>query len=255
MAFRFDPYNPFLGKVFVIPAADPTQSPPRAVTPEEEEYAGFYGSASYAAGRGSPGPAAIELPASTLHRALDGCVTYVQDPQWFEMPVAPMPKSDMARLFLGQLPYFVTPMQVAWMVLELARLPVFETECIKRWGANHSQPALAQQPKGCVHTYCLPQHRDAIIAALHRRVLVDDGGVWFAEDAAQKEALEAYCAQMKQDKSLRFRDRPYQPLVVQDAVSTFVPSERAVARGAGAASAGRMTPPPPPYGAAFVPME
>lgn len=154
----------------------------------------------------------------TLHSALTDRVTFVPYPA-YSVPVAVtnMPKEQLARVFIGQLPYGVTDMQINWMVHIFGEgRPIFNVERIIKWNNNH-------QPKGCVHAYCYQEDADAVIALLNRKILFDDAGVWYANGAAEQEVLEDYCADMKHDPKKRFRDRPYQPVVVQRAQSTFVP--------------------------------
>ena len=153
----------------------------------------------------------------TLHLNLVGHVTFVPYPHCtIPLPQPQCHKHDLVRLFMGQLPYSNTDEQLQWLSDTFANgAPLFHTERIIKWKE--------QQPKGCVHTYCYPEHATEIMGALHKMVLVDDSGVWYASSVAEHVHLEAYCALMKKDKSLRFRDRPYQSVVVQTAHSTFVP--------------------------------
>ena len=156
---------------------------------------------------------------NTLHKRLAGSVNFEPFPAFAAAhanPMLPFAKKDCCRLFIGQIPYGSPAPQVEWMVFAATGRRVYFTETIQRWTGTRS-------PKGCAHTYCLPADRDAIIKMLHRRVLVDDTGVWIAADEQQSYSLEEYCDQMKKDKSLRFRDRPYQPMVVEEATSDFVP--------------------------------
>jgi hypothetical protein len=156
---------------------------------------------------------------NTLHKALINQVNFEAFPEFAPgraQPMLPFTKKDCCRLFIGQIPYGSPAQQVEWMVFSATGRRVYFTETIQRWTGTRA-------PKGCAHTYCLPSDRDAIIDYLHRRVLVDDTGVWIAADHQQYVALEEYCEKMKNDKSLRFRDRPYQPMVVEQATSDFVP--------------------------------
>lgn len=154
-----------------------------------------------------------------MHVALAGAVNFERFPAFTAncaTPMLPFGKSDCCRLFVGQLPYGTPAQQVEWMVFVATGRRVYFTETIQRWTGSRS-------PKGCAHTYCLPHDKDAIVAYLHRRVLVDDSGVWIAADEQQATCLNDYCTKMKNDKKLRFRDRPYQPVVVEEATSDFVP--------------------------------
>lgn len=152
-----------------------------------------------------------------LHKPLAGRVNYEPFPTVARAtPQLPFTKTDCARLFIGQIPYNAPPHQVEWMVHAATGLRVYFTEKIQRWTGSRT-------PKGCAHTYCLPGDVAAIKQMLHKRVLVDDTGIWIAADDQQEAVLSEYCKAMKEDKKLRFRDRPYQPVVVEDSESTFVP--------------------------------
>jgi len=172
----------------------------------------------------SPGPTStgdVCLP-GTLHLDLQGIVNFVPYPTKADVVpvlVPNMHKADMTRLFVGQLPYGTTMEQLQWTVYETCHCAVFFTETIHNWtGDKHS--------KGCVHTYCDPAQADYILEKLHRRVLIDDTGVWIAETDEEYVALATYCKKMKDDKTKRFHQRPCQPVVSQRATSTFVPQVR-----------------------------
>jgi hypothetical protein len=101
-----------------------------------------------------------------------------------------------------------------------------------------------------MHSYCDPSHVETILAKLHRHVLVDDTGIWVAETCEEHQALEEYCTSMKNDKTRRFHQRPCQPVVVQRAISTFVPKPRHTVTPPRYFEAVRglsVSPPPPPY--------
>lgn len=198
-------------------------------------------------GSRSESPAArIESAAfeATLHRSLIGVVNFEPFPQFSRAnPLVRFDKHRCSRLFVGQIPYATPAAQLEWMVFAATGRRVYFTETIQRWTGSRA-------PKGCAHTYCMPEDAEHIVQQLHRRMLVDDSGVWIAADEQQFAALGDYCAAMKADEKLRFRDRPYQPVVVELATSNFVPR--------------RPTPPPvqeanagalPPHYTAFVQAE
>jgi len=88
---------------------------------------------------------------------------------------------------------------------------------------------------------------------MHKRMLVDDTGVWHAQTSEEFEVLSDYIHAMKADRTLRAPNRPYDSVVVQLAVSTFVPykpmpvSELPVERDRAAAHKPRQATPPPAY--------
>jgi len=167
----------------------------------------------------SPAVGTDYFPDNTLHRDLIGLVNFEPFPQFesrHATPALPFTKENCERLFVGQIPYGTPARQVEWMVFIATGRHVYFTETIQRWTGSRT-------PKGCAHTYCRPEDCEFILSVLHRRVLVDDTGIWIAADDEQHAALEEYCAHMKSDKTLRFRERPYQPMVAQKATSDFVP--------------------------------
>lgn len=179
---------------------------------------------------------------ATLHRPLMGHVNFEPFPQVSRAsPLVRFDKASCRRLFVGQIPYATPAAQVEWMVFAATGRRVYFTETIQRWTGSRA-------PKGCAHTYCLAADADHIVATLHRRMLVDDSGVWIAADAQQVAALGDYCAAMKADHKLRFRDRPYQPVVVELATSDFVPRHATPPPPAADAAQGAM----PPHYQAFV---
>lgn len=172
---------------------------------------------SVSPGLSSVGPDMDPLP-GTLHIDLHARMSFYAYPARGEdVPTfhAPLPKEDMVRIFIGQLPFGTTSEQLEWVIQEVTRLPVYFTESIHNWTGE-------KQSKGCAHTYCHPADADAIINALHRRALIDDTGIWVAETEDERRILEAYCMSMKKDKLRRFQQRPCQPVVAQRATSTFV---------------------------------
>jgi len=174
----------------------------------------------------SPGPSTEGedmIIAGTLHQELQGRLNFVAYPATMKdvrVYHACTPKECMTRIFIGQLPYGTTAQQLEWIIPEVSGCPVFFTEAIHNWTGE-------KQSKGCAHAYCEPQHADCIIATLHRHVMIDDTGIWFAESADEHSLLEDYCLSMKKDKTRRFFHRPCQPMVIQRATSTFVPRPQA----------------------------
>lgn len=152
-----------------------------------------------------------------LHTSLCGIVNFIPYPtETYPVHQTTTPREHLTRVFVGQLPYRVTEMQLSWLcdtIAPGAHLFGMET-IIKKTGIKGKR-----LPTGCVHAFAHPEDVDYLIQALSFRVLFDDVGIWFAADDQQVEALQEYCATMKHNEGLRFRDRPYQPVVVQFAVS------------------------------------
>jgi hypothetical protein len=76
-------------------------------------------------------------------------------------------------------------------------------------------------PTGCIHAYCDPDLMKDMVSGMHKRILVDDTGVWYAETHEQIELLNTYCLQLKMDKRKRIVNRPYDTVVVQYATSSY----------------------------------
>ena len=61
------------------------------------------------------------------------------------------------------------------------------------------------------------------MALMHKRLLIDDTGVWYSSTDEEKEVLDAYTQAAKKDRRLRFHNRPYDTVVVQHAISRHLP--------------------------------
>jgi hypothetical protein len=152
-------------------------------------------------------------PHGTLHPSLWGRVTFVPYPTTsFRSPIPPPPDSEhLKKVFVGQLPYFITEMQLAWMSYVFGGQVLAHPEPIKKRRPDTGE----LHPTGCVYGYTTQQGFDALVHALHKRTLVDDTGVWHAQTATEFAALSQYVVAMKNDRSLRAQHRPYDTVVVQ----------------------------------------
>ena len=134
---------------------------------------------------------------------------------------SPMPETSepLVRVFVGQLPYCVTDMQLAWLCHTFGGGSVVchPERIMKR------QPNGERLPTGCIHAYTTVGMVEAMAEGMHKRMLVDDTGVWHAQTVEEFEVLSRYVSAMKTDKTLRAPNRPYDSVVVQLATSTFVP--------------------------------
>lgn len=168
-----------------------------------------------------------ELPRGTLHIHLAGRACFVPYPtEEFVFPEAQDPlytdvsAEGTVRLFIGQLPYHVTDMQLNWLCYTFGDgHRVHNPERIMKKQPNSSE----RLPTGCIHAYCHPNALTPLVNGIHKRLLVDDTGVWYAVTEGQVAALESYVQKMKRDKSKRYAHRPYDTMVIQRAHSTFVP--------------------------------
>jgi hypothetical protein len=161
------------------------------------------------------------LPEGTLHMDLQCRVSFMPYPTHeFRANAPTVRKDEMVRLFIGQLPYQVTDMQLQWLCYTFGRgASVHFPERIVKKDATRG----GKVPTGCVHAYVEASAVEGLMFAMHKRVFVDDTGVWYAQTPEEVAALDEYCNKLKMDKRRRFQNRPYDSIVVQHAVSTFVP--------------------------------
>jgi len=192
----------------------------------------------------------MAMPEGTRHPSLWGRVSFVPFPtESFFVPEEAQvaPGAPMVRVFIGQLPYFMTDMELAWIVYTLGggQVVLGPERIMKRQSGGE------RLPTGCIHGYATEEGIATMALNMHKRVLVDDTGMWHAQDERELLELSQYVADMKMDKALRVPGRPYDTVVVQQATSNFVPAcpvplsafptERAKPQRAS---------PPPPYGVA-----
>lgn len=181
------------------------------------------------------------LPEGTLHRALEGRVPFVPYPQQGSAGSASPARMGATgtrhvslgsgvRVFIGQLPYYVTGEQMSWMIGTAAGCNVtmgdveriMKSKASCNGGARGGQGPRGRIPTGGLHgTVGSEAEVSALISSMHKRMLVDDTGVWYAGNAAEVEALQWYTAMMKQHALLRPAHRPYQTVVVERATSEY----------------------------------
>lgn len=161
------------------------------------------------------------VPEGTLHAELWGLVSFLPYPTTvFEMPrdaIYPDETTgDTTRVFIGQLPYFITEMQLTWILYTFGgRNAVIHPERILKRNVQTGE----RQPTGCIHAVGSAQGLAQMAHLMHKRLLIDDTGVWFCRNDAEHGVLWDYCRAMKQDIKLRPWERPYDSVVVQEATS------------------------------------
>lgn len=162
------------------------------------------------------------LPADTLHTQMANKVSFLPYPdEEFYAPAPTLPKEQMSRVFIGQLPYAVTDMQLQWLCSTFGNgVTVHHAERIVKHDTGKTG---AKIPTGCIHAYCHPDQVEGLMNGMHKRLLIDDTGVWYAQNDSELEALCAYTSTMKKDRSKRPHNRPYDTVVAQLATSTYVP--------------------------------
>jgi len=132
-------------------------------------------------------------------------------------------KSDMMRLFLGQLPFCVTDDELNYAIsIATGGLVLHHIERIVNWKKGRS-------PTGCVHAYCLPSEVEGVLS-VHQRVLFDEDGVWCASTEGELMALRDYAAHLKhlvppRHPTASSSKMPTGLLSVEQARSTYVRDE------------------------------
>jgi len=157
----------------------------------------------------------------TLHKMLNGMIQHIPFPA--ERIDVGLPSEDelpymTQKVFLGQLPFHVTEMELVW----LCGIFGVRITCPQRI-TRRVEGEL--RPTGGVHVFCRPEDFEVLHQNMHKRVLFDDSGVWFAATLDEKQALDSYVRHLHQNKKLRHAGRPYDSVVVQRAMSTYVPRQ------------------------------
>lgn len=136
-----------------------------------------------------------------------------------DRPPLPPPPVDcsMTRVFIGQLPYDLPPARLEWICAEFGGQAIARVEHITAYVPQRR----AKVATGCINGYVPTEGMEDFLARLHKRVLVDSDGVWFARDEDETASLAKYCAEMQNDWRRRFPNRPSGALVAQPATSTF----------------------------------
>jgi len=131
-------------------------------------------------------------------------------------------KSDMMRLFLGQLPFCVTDDELNYAIsIATGGLVLHHIERIVNWKKGRS-------PTGCVHAYCRPEDANAVLSA-HLRLRFDENGVWFARNDEEVEALKKYVPQQVSPVAIDASNSVVQSampsglVTIEAARSTYVP--------------------------------
>ena len=142
-----------------------------------------------------------------------------------------LPKRQMVRMFIGQLPYHVTEMQLGWLAYTFGGgANLYHFERITK--TDHSKGGI-KVPTGCFHVHTAAEQVGPLLSLLNDRILVDDTGIWVADTPQEVDVLGRYCHGMKVDKTQRFQGRPYGTVVAQVSTSTFDPDTHHNQGGAG----------------------
>ena len=225
--FHYNPYDTQCSRVTYQQAMDQQQYPQFPnVAPEDTQNSSLgYGGHYEEQQMEEEAPAKSVLPYGTLHGHLEGYVSFVPYPtEEFVNPnktaaMGAAAEGNMSRVFLGQLPYQVTDMQLDWLCYAFGNGgSVYYPERITK----HDSMRGCKVPTGCIHAYAENDVVSSMLSAMHKRILVDDTGVWYAETPAQQSLLNDYCLMMKNDRTKRYQNRPYDTVVSQFATSSFV---------------------------------
>jgi hypothetical protein len=205
--------------------------------------------------RGRSGSDVDAPPPGTCHSSLWGAVSFVPYPteEFYPRAESARPGNGKhVRIFIGQLPYQATDMQVDWLCDTCGDGSVvrYQERITKR------QESGERLPTGCIHALATEEDAAALIEGLHKRTLVDDTGVWYACTPTEVSALREYTERLKREPRLRVHGRPYDSVVVQHAASAHVPVKHRHILASSIASRPPPSydaslpvapPPPPPY--------
>jgi hypothetical protein len=209
-AYRHDPYD-FERSTFVSfyypssPAAEPARPKTTAI----------------------PTAGAILLPEASsklLHPMLAGCVTFLQLHDQALLDVDELMKTDeevsesmQHRAFVGQLPFQITERHLVWLCAQMG-VRICNPQRILKFRDG------IRMPTGGVHVQIHSDDYMTLHQNMHKRVLIDESGIWFAADESQKHALDSYVHYLHHNKKERpTGGMPYDTVVVQQAASNFVP--------------------------------
>lgn len=163
-----------------------------------------------------------------VHKDLVGKATYIPFTDFQPPPAMPQhPHTELSCLFMGQLPFNVSPEMIVWLVHRFAQRPVYNVEHALRLVHTVSRGPV-RLPSGCARAYCHSEDRDHIVDCLHERLLCDAGGVWMAATPAEVEAIRAYCQHLRMVARDRARGFPYRVITVEPAkrATKWVPKEQ-----------------------------
>lgn len=135
---------------------------------------------------------------------LDGHLHFVPYAQMVDWSLYPATELDpvylnapyiQVKLFWGHLPGSLNSGVIQWLL-----------EAFVRGGPEDPHPPVAYEPqphykngwfKGCAHTMVATANLFNLIASLHKRVLFDHEGAWYAETDVQMAILTEYCTRLR----------------------------------------------------------
>lgn len=122
---------------------------------------------------------------------------------------APYPRpAGVVQMFLGQVPFRITDGELLYMFSVLAGVDVLYVERIVQGDSN----------KGCIQLFVHEETAEHAQRMIHKRVLFDQGGFWYATSAEERALLESQCAAQGGPKH---KGLPYNSVVLERSTSTF----------------------------------
>jgi len=156
------------------------------------------------------------LPPGTVRVELLGVVPFVPFPPHVfnrnrtrtEAPALEDRPDTLTQLFFGQLPYKASDSMICWLCDHFAQSNVLYIERVMQ----------DKSRKGCMQVFVDESDAERIMSSLCKWILIDETGVWHAQDDRQAAILENYA----RSKSQQVKSLPFRPLVVERSTSTFV---------------------------------
>ncbi|RNF06777.1 hypothetical protein TraAM80_03698 [Trypanosoma rangeli] len=120
------------------------------------------------------------LPSTVVHRALHGKCRFIQFPQLapFEPPPQP-PARTTFPLFVGQVRFETTQAELIWLIRRTSGACVLTVE---------------GRGSGCFIMHLQSEAERGLVRQLHKRILFDIGGAWFARSSEEVDGLCEYVA-------------------------------------------------------------
>jgi hypothetical protein len=151
-------------------------------TPELESSAtSQYGHSTHSNSHTQQHPSAplTVAPEGAYHTALFGQCEWIQPPP---VPLVdqPTPAFPCYRLFLGQIRFETTPAEVKWIVQYVTGVQALKVE---------------SRGIGCFLAYFQTYDDMVTTQQLHKRILFDHSGIWFARTDEQSQAMQNYVRQ------------------------------------------------------------
>ncbi|RNF05707.1 uncharacterized protein Tco025E_07741 [Trypanosoma conorhini] len=141
------------------------------------------------------------LPSNVVHRALYGKCRFIEFPTLARFDsVPPPPLGASFPLFVGQVRFETTPAELIWLV---------------RRTSGATALALEGRGSGCFIMHLRSESERVLVRQLHKRILFDIGGAWFARSPEEVDNLCEYVTLTGPYLSKRAK-LPRESMVVED---------------------------------------